>query len=477
MHNHLVAECVVIGSGPGGSLIANRFAKAGHEVIVLEAGPEIDRNVGVAEGVFKYYWNAGIVPMLGPFALPFGQAKVVGGGTQINGALFWPTPQKALNKWTEELPNSVYASSTWEASELALANEFKVSSSHKSYDKGNVTSKLLRGAARAKSWRVVPVPRAVERCQNRNRCASACPLDAKLTANKVLLAAHPEIDVRSSCQVHKIEKLKGGKWRVKYRHKNKYEELTASRVVLCAGATESANLLKNSGLSKRAGQYFEFHINFKIIAKFNDNVDPNLATILTEQVQEFMADDMIFMSSNFTAVYAASSLTHVHPEQFKAYMSDRQNLGIYTVMIRPEVNATVRSFLGQSFISWGWKPRSFMLAKRGLEILSELLFAAGATEIVLPIKSRQSKARSLREAISLVELARPSQLLGVSVHGMSACKMGLSKDNSVVDLDAEVWGHKNLFVVDSSILPSNTGESPQGTILATAEEIVRRWNI
>ena len=58
---------------------------------------------------------------------------------------------------------------------------------------------------------------------------------------------------------------------------------------------------------------------------------------------------------------------------------------------------------------------------------------------------------------------------------MSACKMGLSPDDSVVTLDGQVWDQENLFVVDTSILPSNTGESPQGKILATADEMCQRW--
>ena len=443
----------------------------------MESGPEMDRGAGIAEGVFKHYWSAGVVPMLGPFVMPFGQARVVGGGTQINGALYWPTPRKVLDEWKEALPGSVYESSTWDASETALACEFAVSSSHKSYAVGNITSQLLKEAAQSKSWQVVQVPRAIKNCQNLNRCASGCPVGAKMTAEKVLLNGHRGISVRSTCHVTEIEKLAGGKWKLKYHHQNKNEAIIANRLVLCAGATESANLLRKSTLSKQAGHHFQCHINFKIVAKFENSVNANFGTILTEQVQEFMAERMLFMTSNFTNAYVASSLSHLHPEDFKAYMSRGQNLGIYTVMIRPEVNATVGSLLGQTYVSWGWEARSFLLAKRGLAVLSELLFAAKATEIVLPLKGGRSKARNLREAVGLIEAMRPAQLLGVSVHGMTACKMGLSKNSSVVDLDAQVWGHKDLFVVDSSILPSNTGESPQGTILSTAEEIFRRWNI
>jgi choline dehydrogenase-like flavoprotein len=37
-----------------------------------------------------------------------------------------------------------------------------------------------------------------------------------------------------------------------------------------------------------------------------------------------------------------------------------------------------------------------------------------------------------------------------------------------------VWGHRDLFACDASVLPGSTGESPQGTIMAWAHEILRR---
>ena len=42
-----------------------------------------------------------------------------------------------------------------------------------------------------------------------------------------------------------------------------------------------ANLLRKSKLSKTAGKNFKFHLNYKIIAKFKDSIDPEKGTILT----------------------------------------------------------------------------------------------------------------------------------------------------------------------------------------------------
>ena len=53
--------------------------------------------------------------------------------------------------------------------------------------------------------------------------------------------------------------------------------------------------------------------------------------------------------------------------------------------------------------------------------------------------------------------------------------MGNNKKLSIVDLEAKVWDTPNVFVVDSSTLPSNTGESPQGSIMTLAHEVADRW--
>ena len=122
-------DYVVIGSGVGGGLAANRLSKAGKKVLLLESGQQFQGNKSVSHSIFENYWNGGIVPMIGPFICPFGQAKVFGGGSVINGALVWRTPQKVLNKWATLFPDSVYASPDWTKTESRLLEELGVSGS------------------------------------------------------------------------------------------------------------------------------------------------------------------------------------------------------------------------------------------------------------------------------------------------------------------------------------------------------------
>jgi choline dehydrogenase-like flavoprotein len=54
---------------------------------------------------------------------------------------------------------------------------------------------------------------------------------------------------------------------------------------------------------------------------------------------------------------------------------------------------------------------------------------------------------------------------------MSSCPMGTNKE-SVVDLSGNLRNSKNIFITDASILPTNIGESPQGSIMGFSHKIV-----
>ena len=103
-----------------------------------------------------------------------------------------------------------------------------------------------------------------------------------------------------------------------------------------------------------------------------------------------------------------------------------------------------------------------------------MLFDAGAKELLLPIQNTNI-FNTLSEVEDCIDSCKEKNLQAVSVHGMGGCKMGNDSNSSVVDLEAKVWNTPNVFVVDSSSLPSNTGESPQGSIMTMAHEVVDRW--
>jgi choline dehydrogenase-like flavoprotein len=471
-------DVVVIGSGPGGAVAANRLAKKGRSVLLLEAGHSFNTTSNIGDGLFSSYWNAGVIPMFGPFIAPFGEAKVLGGGSIINGGLLWPTPKNTLEKWMKILPESVFASQTWRSTESKLMEEFSVSSNEPYFAKGNKASKFLVEGAKSLGWNVVNVPRAASRCTNSNRCGSGCKKNAKNTVVDVLLSGIKNITVITDCLVTRLEQKDNSTWKIFVNIEGENKCFETECVIISAGATESPNILRKSKISSQAGNWFEFHLNFKILARFPNESNFSEGTILTHQIQEFEDEGILLMSSNINKPYLATSLSHLENASLKKYIQKSCEMAIYTVMIRPEIiKGKVRKLLGQTFCKWNWTNASFEKTKFGLLKLAEVLFKAGAAEIILPL--RTSGDDIICQNISQVEnslvTTKQKSLIGVSVHGMSGCKMGTTPQNSVVDTSCRVWGYDNLFVLDSSVLPTNVGESPQLTIMTMVDEVISRW--
>jgi len=87
----LRTQVLVIGSGAGGAVTAATLAEAGHEVLILEEGPEVDtdRFAGHSpEAVATLYRGGGLTPMLGRPMIAFVEGCCVGGSTEINSG-FW----------------------------------------------------------------------------------------------------------------------------------------------------------------------------------------------------------------------------------------------------------------------------------------------------------------------------------------------------------------------------------------------------
>ena len=59
-----------------------------------------------------------------------------------------------------------------------------------------------------------------------------------------------------------------------------------------------------------------------------------------------------------------------------------------------------------------------------------------------------------------------------TAHILGGCCMGESPDKGVVDFKGELFGYKNLFVADGSVVPANLGVNPSLTITALSEYIM-----
>jgi choline dehydrogenase-like flavoprotein len=108
--------------------------------------------------------------------------------------------------------------------------------------------------------------------------------------------------------------------------------------------------------------------------------------------------------------------------------------------------------------------------KRGIELLCECYWAAGANEIYPPVEGIGALRDGDLDTIRRHEL-RPHELTLMAFHPMGTARADARSAHGVVDGDLKVHGTENLYVSDASVLPSSLGVNPQETVMALATRL------
>ena len=98
------ADVVVVGSGPGGAVVAKELSDAGVRVALLEEGPaftpaeyELDGALSMARTM-----REGGLRMIRGTVMPTMQAIALGGGSLVNSARGLRAPEFVLDRWCGE---------------------------------------------------------------------------------------------------------------------------------------------------------------------------------------------------------------------------------------------------------------------------------------------------------------------------------------------------------------------------------------
>ena len=117
-----------------------------------------------------------------------------------------------------------------------------------------------------------------------------------------------------------------------------------------------------------------------------------------------------------------------------------------------------------------WKQRLI----RGMKRAGELLFTMGAKEVSFTNQAFPL----LKSPDELDKVAQfpiePGLVSFASAHNQSTCRMGSSKDNSVVDQNLRLHTGDNIYVMDSSVMPSSASTHVMVPIMTVADRAVHR---
>jgi choline dehydrogenase-like flavoprotein len=472
---------VVVGSGAAGAVAANALAKAGRSVAIVEEGPWV-RTREFGEGVYqafrRMFREAGTQVIEGWSYVPVLQGQCVGGSTVMNSAIAHRTPDDVLEEWAKRfgLGNAISARSL-EPHFDALERELHVHAV--SDDALGENNRLFLDEAHLHGLPAQRMHRYEKGCRGSGRCFTGCPSGAKQGMNVSYVPWALALGARlyTSCRVERVV-VEHGRATGIIAHsagggagaRGRRVTLHARRgVVVAASTVQTPNVLRRSGLRARAiGEHFQCHPGVGVVGVFDAPVDMGFgATQGAESIALRRTDRIKLETISVPPELAAVRIPGIGHElmhRFGAFA----HLAMWAVVVRAEAEGTVRAgWGGHDKVQLSLTRADVERARKGLALLARMMFEAGAREVWPGLFGVPSVLRAIDEVRLIEEAPADSRAFAfITTHLFGAARMGIDPRTSVVGPDFQTHEVAGLYVVDSSIFPTNLGVNPQHSIMA-----------
>jgi len=467
----LHADACVIGSGAGGAVAAAELAEGGMRVVVLEEGPR--RGAGDATGrprdtLPRLYRDGGQVATIGrpPIMLPLGRGT--GGTTFVNSGTCFRTPPAVLDRWSGEHGIDGLTDACFERVERAIG----VAEVAPALAGPNAA--LLRRGAERLGWSGGYLRRNARGCQGSGVCAFGCPTGAKQHVGEVYLprARAAGATLVTGARAERVLVRGGRAAGVEAATADGRLEVRADTVVVAAGAVHTPLLLARSGLggaSGALGRHLTVHPATAVWGVFDEPVDMSRGVPQSYYVDEFAPEGFVLEGIAGPPDYLAMAAPFAG-DRLRELMLGHRHVGQCGMMISDHSRGRVASVLGRPVVRYDLDARDAATVHAGLLRLAELMWAAGARRVVLPVarlgELRDGDSEPLR---SLDLRARDLKLMGF--HPLGTARAHRDPARGVVDGALAVHGVRGVHVADGAAVPGPLGVNPQITIMALATRL------
>lgn len=497
-------DLVIVGCGAGGGVLAQRLARAGWRVVVLESGPFWDPDkdwVSDEQGSRHIYWTRKrIIGGENPIELGKNNSGHGVGGSMIHYAGYTPRfhpsdfQTKTLDGVGADWPISYWdLKSHYEKVEAELpvaGQDWPWGDPHRyTYAPHPVTGAAdyaIDGARRfGVEMLVGPVGIANGTFGNRPHCIyrGFCLQGCKVNAKASPLVTHvPDAlahgaEIRAESMVMRVEIDERGRCTGVVYVKDGRERFQRAEAVAVAGySIESPRLLLNSTSSR-----------------FPNGLGNN--------------EDQV---GRYVMVQGAPQVGGRFPETLRMYKAPPPEISSEQFYETDERRGFARGFSIQTISPlpigwaehvladghWGGALREYMRDYNHWSVLGALceLLPLPENRVTLadekdpngvPVarmdytqceNDRKNIEYAKRMMQAIWEHAGAQDILTIDRHAhlIGGCRMGTSPENSVVDADHRVWGVPNLFVTDGSSCPTQGSANPALTIMALSSRLAER---
>jgi choline dehydrogenase-like flavoprotein len=469
-------DYVIVGSGAAGATVARTLADGGSSIAVVEEGPAVETagfHDRAAESLRRLYRDAGMQTTRGRLLSPVLQGRALGGSTVVNSAIMWRLPEDVWAPWDAEfgLGDDLPLEELHRRWDLIDAELFVAETPEAIWGENN---RLLRVGGTALGVRSNPMRRAVAGCRGSARCQSGCPFGAK---QSMALTYLPYAEARGAVV---FTGTRADRVRMDGDRAVAVEGtfargspviLRATRaVVVAASAIQTPGLLRRSGLrSRHLGRHFQAHPGTSMLGVFDQPVVMWSGATQGFESDEHRRDGRFKIE---TVALPPEALLAVLPGVGRRWVENIARAGhmaAWAVDLRAHAEGTVGDGRRGTAIRFVPERRDVANLRRALRFVAELLFAAGAREVLPGVHGLPQRLSGPDQA-ALIE-AGPDDPRAYSfalTHLFGTARMSLRPEDGVVGPDFAVHGTRNVHVVDSSVFPTNIGVNPQLSIMGIA---------
>jgi choline dehydrogenase-like flavoprotein len=185
------------------------------------------------------------------------------------------------------------------------------------------------------------------------------------------------------------------------------------------------------------------------------------------QVREFQDEGFLFAAVNIPPGIIGMTTPHYGAE-LGELMHDYDKIVVAGMLVEDTNTGRVATIGGRPQAFYQLSDFDADKLKRGVALLSELLFAAGAKKILLPFAGVPDLTGpdDVRK-IFAADVPKKS-IEVVTVHMMGTARMGSDRSRAVTDGFGMVHDADGLMVCDASLFPTPIGVNPMETIQALA---------
>ena len=488
------ADVVIIGSGAAGATAARVLAERGVDVVIVEEGPSIpseELRGDVYTGFSRVWREMGTQVAKGRAYIPVLQGVCVGGTTAINGAIIHRLPEPIFDIWCRE--HGVGTALSYAQLDRifeTMDRELSVAPTSDEVLGGN--NLLMRRGLSALGLSGNPIRRNVIDCGRSARCLQGCATARKQSMDVTYVPSAIARGARlyATCKVGRIRTAGGRVTGIEARFADPETGRKGPRlhvaarhaVIVAASAIQTPLLLARAGVGRSSGlvgKRLQAHPGTAVVGVFDEPVRIWDGATQGYESTHFWNERMKLESLALPVELGAVRLPGMGPALMEE-LADYGHITQWGVQVRARAHGRVRRSLGGgAAIRYDMTNDDVKTMKRGVRVLTEMCFAAGAREVLPGVHGLPDRIRSVDGVAGLDGLPDDPRLFhSIAAHLFGTAVMGTDPATSVVAPDGQAHELTGLYVADSSVFPTNLGVNPQHSIAAiawaTAERIAER---